>query len=632
MPNPNLPPASCGHSAVRRPHSLLPLLVCLLLAAAAAGAREKPPGIGVPGVLNGVVATSEPHAAEVGANILRRGGNAVDAAAAVQFALNVVEPESSGIGGGGFMMIHLAEQNRTVIVDSRETAPAAASSDMFLPFLSYSRSQAFGMASTSGISVGVPGTLLGVSTALRNWGTLSLAETLRPAILLAENGFRVGPELAENSNHKRLLKEPEIAAYEQARQVFRPGGKMLAEGQLLRQPDLAKTLKLIAEHGTDVFYSGEIAAAIVATQRATRSDPVTGLPVAAGAGRMVKTDLEQYRVAIREPLIVDYRGYTLKGMGPPSSGALTSMQILKLLERFPLGDPQQGFGFGSAKTLHVMTEAMRLAFADRALWIGDSDYGPVPTDGLLNPDYLARRSTLIDPASRIERAPAGDPRPYQANSGNRQNQLAAAPPERQKGQNTTHFTIIDQWGNIVSYTSTIESAWGSGLMVPGYGFLLNNELTDFNLAPTAAKDPQGSNPGANDVAPGKRPRSSMAPTMLFRNGRPMAAYGSPGGSTIIDSVVNITINLIDHGMNIQEAVDAPRIAQTSANGSLRREAGFSEQVMGRLQSLGHTLREPTAIGSVQGVVIDQGQRQYGAADRRRVGAVVSLRSLEAGPD
>ena len=605
---------------------LLPLLAGFLAATAVTADDEHPTSAGIPGVRGGVVATSEPNAARVGIEVLRTGGNAIDAAAAVQFALNVVEPESSGIGGGGFMMIHLAGQNKTVIVDSREQAPAAATPDMFVPFLAYDRSRVFDLASTSGVSVGVPGTVLGVATALREWGSLSLAEVLAPAIRLAEEGFRVGPQLAESSESERLQNEPGNAAYEAARRTFRPAGAALQEGGLLRQPDLARTLKLIARQGTDVFYRGEIAEAIVRTQQASRSDPQTGQPIAAGSGRMTRADLENYRLAIREPVSGSYRGDTLHGMGPPSSGALTSIQILKLLERFPIGDPGQGFGFGTPRTLHVMVEAMRLAFADRALWIGDSDFVQIPETGLLNQRYLAERSLLIDPDSRMQQAPAGDPRPYLEAAAGSKSKLAVSSPGLQKGRNTTHFTIIDRQGNIVSYTSTIESAWGSGLMVPGYGFLLNNELTDFNFSPTANAAPDNFNPGANDVAPTKRPRSSMAPTILFKDGKPVAAYGSPGGATIIDSVVNITVNLIDHGMDIQEAVDAPRIAQTSANGSLRREIGFSEPALNALETLGHKLYEPEAIGSVQGIVIDQRRGlQYGAADRRRVGGVRSLR-------
>lgn len=596
-----------------------PLLFCatlLLVFAAAPGGSIAAPSPGVPGVQGGVVATSEPHAARIGAEILRRGGNAIDAAAAVQFALNVVEPESSGIGGGGFMLIYLADEKKSIAIDSRETAPAAATADMFVPFID---NGGFSVASTSGVSVGVPGTLKGVELALQKWGTMSLSETLQPAIALARDGFRVGRQLAESSTSRRLQNEPGNPAYDAARQVFRPGGAPVQQDQLLVQPDLARTLQLIADQGSEVFYTGEIARAIVATQKASRDQRPEG------RGRMTLEDLANYQAVIREPLSGEYRGYTITSMGPPSSGALTLLQILKLVERFPIGDPEAGFGFGAPRTLNVMIEAMRLAFADRALWMGDEDFVPVPGEGLLHDDYIALRSALIDPDRRQERVVPGDPRPFQAQQRGEEQKLAALPPALDKGVNTTHFSIIDRQGNLVSYTTTVESAWGTGLMVPGYGFLLNNELTDFNFVPGFNPDPNNYNPGANDVAPHKRPRSSMSPSLLFRDGQPLAAYGSPGGSTIIDSVVNVSLNLIDHGMAIQEAVDAPRLAQTRANGSVGRESGFSEQVMQALQRLGHVLREPSDIGSVQAVVIDPlDGRQYGAADRRRMGRVISL--------
>src|SRR5574340_1213583 len=325
------------------------LILCLLSSSVLAASPE------------GVVAVSQPVAAAAGARILAQGGNAIDAAAAVQFALNVVEPQSSGIGGGGFMLVHLAKTGETFFVDSRERAPAHARADMFAPD---GLPMNFPLASTSGLAVGVPGTLLGLDTALRRWGTMKLADTLTPAIELAGHGFRVNRFLAEDiaNDDGRTQLQPETAA------IFRPGGMPLAEGDWLVQPDLAKTLKLIAAQGPDVFYRGPIAQAIVKAQQRGRSELGD-----AGKGRMTRADLATYRVAIRQPLIGHYRGWTLAGMPPPSSGGLTLFEILKLLERFPLGDVTQGYGFGSPRTLHVMTEAMRLAFADRAVWIGDDD-------------------------------------------------------------------------------------------------------------------------------------------------------------------------------------------------------------------------------------------------------------------
>jgi gamma-glutamyltranspeptidase/glutathione hydrolase len=567
---------------------------------------------------DGVVAVSQPAAAAAGARILAQGGNAIDAAVAVQFALNVVEPQSSGIGGGGFMLVHLARTGETFFVDSRERAPARAHADMFAPD---GLPMTFPLASTSGLAVGVPGTLLGLDTALRRWGTMKLADTLAPAIELAGQGFRVNRFLAEDiaNDAGRTQIQPETAA------TFRPGGVPLAEGDWLVQPDLAKTLKLIAAKGPDAFYRGPIARAIVQAQQRGRSELGD-----AGKGRMTLADLAQYRVAIRVPLIGHYRGWTLAGMPPPSSGGLTLFEILKLLERFPLGDASQGYGFGSPRTLHVMTEAMRLAFADRAVWIGDDDAAPAAQRALLTPEYLAARAALIKPDRRMDTPQAGDLTPWGT---------VRPKPARthEESLHTTHFAIVDRWGNMVSYTTTIEYTWGSGITVPGYGFLLNNELTDFNFLPGA--DAVAGNPGANDVAPFKRPRSSMAPVLLLKDGKPVAAYGSPGGATIINSVLNVTLDLIDHGMTMQQAIDAPRLSVTNAAGKVSCEGGqafmqprFSIATQDALRTLGHTglgdagtdgCRE--TIGSVQAVVIDPASGAHrGAADPRREGTVIQV--------
>jgi gamma-glutamyltranspeptidase/glutathione hydrolase len=334
-------------------------------------------------------------------------------------------------------------------------------------------------------------------------------------------------------------------------------------------------------------------------------------------------DLANYNVVIRALTSVNYRGYTFSAMSPPSSGGLTIGQMLEKLERFPLDDAGAGFGFGAAKTLHVMIEAMRLAFADRAVWMGDEDFVPVPKAGLLNEDYVALRSALISETARIPGdAPFGDPWVYEAAAPRRT--LLAANYEQPDAGHTTHFSVVDKHGNIVSYTTTIEAGWGTGIMVPGYGFLLNNELTDFNTTPQF--NPATGNPGANDVAPHKRPRSSMAPAILLKDGVAFAAFGSPGGATIINSVLQIALNLIDHGMSIQEAIDAPRISKTSiGGGAVSREIGFPDETIAGLQALGHTVGNPGNIGSVQGVVVDlQTGKQYGGADSRREGTVIGL--------
>jgi len=590
------------------------------------------PSIGVPtgddatGFTEGVVSVAHPLAAEAGAQVLSDGGNAVDAAVVVQFVLNVVEPTSSGIGGGGFMGMYQAETDRTFFIDSREKAPAAATPTQYLDCEpdctgEETRDNVIGSfidIATSGLGVGVPGTLLGAAHALEEYGTLTLAEALAPAIKLAEEGFEINERLAELTDNDRTT------FWSETSDKFRTAeGEPLSAGFLLVQPDLAKTFKLIAEQGTDVFYTGEIADAIVNAQ--LRARDTIGEKA---AGRMTKEDLAAYQTAgidERDSIVSDYRGYSVNGMPPPSSGGMTVAQILECIEQFPLGDVEQGFGAGSTQTLHVMIESMRLAFSSRSVWMGDTDFVTLPVVGLTNADYLAPRCAQIATDTRIddEAVLPGDPRDFDPafagdNAANITNGV-----EGPAGVDTTHFSVIDQNGNVVSWTSTIEGTWGSGITVPGYGFLLNNELTDFNFLPQAIDTPDDFKPGANDVAPLKRPRSSMAPTLVFAGEDFVAAYGSPGGSTIINSVVNITVNLIDHGMSVQEAIDAPRIS--SGGGTVSYEA-FDAEALEGLTTLGHTLRdEPRDIGSVQAVIVDPATgMQYGGADDRRAGTVVGL--------
>jgi gamma-glutamyltranspeptidase/glutathione hydrolase len=381
---------------------------------------------------------------------------------------------------------------------------------------------------------------------------------------------------------------------------------------------------MIAANGLDAFYAGQLAEAIVQTQMATRS----GNP--AGVGRMTLDDLAGYQVALREPVEDEYRGFRIVSMPPPSSGGLTVIQILKLIERFPMGDVTQEFGLGQTQAMHVFIEACRLAFADRAIWMGDTDFVDLPVNGLIDDDYVAMRSALIDPDMAADLVEADDPRPFEDDNdnGNGKAKLAQLNLPDMEGLNTSHFTIVDRDGNIVTCTTTIESGWGTGLMVPGYGFMLNNELTDFNGTPAYDPDPENFNPGANDVAAGKRPRSSMAPTLIFDKKKPLAAFGSPGGSSIITTVAQMAINLIDHRRTVQEAVDAPRLRQTVANGSTRWELGFSDEVFEALEAKGHSFRSSAEVlGSVQAIVLDK-KKQYGAADKRRIGGVVSVHKDE----
>lgn len=585
------------------------------------------------GFSEGVVTAAHPLAAEAGAKVLEDGGNAIDAAVVTQFVLNVVEPTSSGIGGGGFMGVYKADEDRVFFIDSREKAPANATPTQYLDCDPNCTGEetgdnvlgGFTDIATSGIGVGVPGTLLGAAQALESYGTLTLAEALQPAIDLAEDGFEINERLAE------LTASSRTGFWEETSSKFRTAeGEPLSAGFLLVQPDLAKTFRLIAEQGVDVFYTGEIADAIVAAQ--LRSRDVIG---PRGAGRMSKEDLAAYLADYRDggidertPTVSDYRGYEINGMPSPSSGGMTVTQILECLEQFPLGSVDDGFGPGSTKTLHVMIESMRLAFSSRSVWMGDTDFVELPVDGLMSAEYLQPRCDLISEDTRLnsDSVVPGDPRLFDPAFSVQNDATISNAAEGEVGIDTTHFTVSDANGNVVSWTSTIEGTWGSGMTVPGYGFLLNNELTDFNFIPQAT-DPAAEDfkPGANDVAPGKRPRSSMSPTLVFKDDQFVAAYGSPGGSTIINSVVNVTVNLFDHGMSIQEAIDAPRIS--TSGGSVSYEEGFEANVLEELTTLGHSLSDnpSSGIGSVQAVLLDADSGlTIGGADGRRAGTVIGL--------
>jgi gamma-glutamyltranspeptidase / glutathione hydrolase len=609
------------------------------------GHRHKGTTIGVPedgeGFRRGMVATSEELPAVEAAKVLRRGGNAFDAAAVAQFLLNVVEPSSSGIGGGFFVTLHLARKNEAIALDAREETPAAGTPTMFVmdPDAPTLEAFPFGIRSTSGIAVGVPGTLAGWAALLERYGTISLAEALEPAIRAAENGIVVSSRLAESTESSRLQSEcdddPNNSPYDVARSVFRPSGDPAAcgapleEGDVIVQPDLARTFRLIAEEGPAAFYDCDspsgIAQAIVETQMAARSvdDPDEQERL---RGRMTCEDLAAYEVFLREPISGDYRGFTIKSMPPPSSGGLTVVEILKILETFPIGDESQGFGFGEVNTLNVMLEAMRLAFADRAVWMGDTDVVPdLPVDGLIDDDYVATRAELIEVGQRLTGIEAGDPRLFDDDVPAPPVKITPPLTEDEEGRNTTHFVAVDKWGNVASVTSTIESGWGTGLMVPGFGFLLNNELTDFNSVPTFDPDPDNFNPGANDPAPFKRPRSSMSPTIVYDHGRPVAAYGSPGGSTIINTVVNITLDLIDHDFAVQEAIDRPRVSLTTASddGTASIEEGFEADVIAELEALGYEF-SVGEIGSVQAAILGRKRLVFGGADPRRIGTVAGV--------
>ncbi len=586
-------------------------------------AKGKPPTWAGKAFRQGVVSVANPYGAEAGARMLEQGGNAIDAAVAIAYALNVVEPQSAGIGGGGFMLVYIARTGQTFSIDTREKATAAATRDMFA---------GVPQASRKGVAVGVPGMVRGTAKVLGEHGRLTLAQVMQPAIELADQGFAATPRYSSVSCTDRALNSPESEAF------FCPGGMPAAPGALVQNKALAETFRLIAKNGPDCFYKDmpekgcDIARGIVEGQQRS-TIIVNGVEQANKPGTMTLADLEAYQPVERAAVEGSYRGYKIKAMAPPSSGALTVIQILNMLERFPLGDAGAGYGFGSVKTLNVMAEAMRVAFADRADWMADNDFVHVPGKGLLDATYVSGRSALITPGVRMTPDPLpGDPRVFETAGLEPARALALSAPVTGPDNGTTHFSVVDQWGNVVSYTNTIESSHGIGTFA-GYtradgsfrnlGFLLNNELTDFNTTPSLNR--VTGEVGYNDVQPGKRPRSSMTPTMLFTpDGKPFLAYGSPGGATIINSVVNVTINLIDHHMALQQAIDAGRISVASAGSTVTVENRFPAATVDALRALGYTAFIGD-VGSVQAVLIDQHTgKQYGAADDRREGTVIGL--------
>ena len=540
----------------------------------------------------GVVSVSQPLAAKAGAEMLAKGGNAIDAAAAIQFALNVEEPMMTGIGGGAFIMIYSAKDKKVFVIDSRERAPYKAKPNQFLN--PDGSEMDFYEAQSMGIAVGVPGTLLGTATALKKFGTMKLADVMQPAIKMARDGIIISKDFGQwlSDDYKWKLEKTPGKAYS----FFDSSGNLLKTGDLLVQKDLANTLQMIADKGTDIFYDGPIADAIADI-------------VQARIGPMEASDIQTYDVKWRTPVEGQYRGWEIVSMPPPSSGGLTMIQMLMMMERFDIGE----MGHNSADTLHVMIEAMHLAYADRGAYMGDADFVPIPIEGLLNPDYVASRSALIEMDTTNESPPPGNPWLYERITSISAPKVASA----REGRHTTHFVTSDKWGNVVAWTTTIEDVWGSGIMVPGYGFMLNNEMTDFNFTPG----------GANELQPMKRPRSSMTPTILFKNGKPWMATGSPGGPTIITTAMQVIMNVIDHDMTIQEAVDAPRIF-SGWYPWVSWEEGINEDVREELTTQFAYLFDdvPGPIGSAQSLVIDlQTGKIFAAADPRRDGTVIYVK-------
>jgi gamma-glutamyltranspeptidase/glutathione hydrolase len=529
---------------------------------------------------NGMVASQEAVASRIGVDILKRGGNAIDAGVAVGFALGVTLPRAGNLGGGGFMLVHHAESGKTVAIDYREMAPAAAHRDMYLDAAGEVDAQ---KARYTHHAAGVPGTVAGLVHALDRYGTLPLAEVLAPAIRSAEEGIVVSRDLSESleSRSERLQRWQATAAI-----FFHEDGRAYQPGERLVQNDLAWSLRQIAAHGAEAFYTGAIAERIAAD-------------MSAHGGPMTLADLAAYRVAVRAPVRGTYRGYEIASMPPPSSGGVHLVQILNLLEGYPLAS----LGHNGAEGLHLMAEAMKLAYADRSQHLGDPDFWPVPVAGLTSKAYADSLRATIDPARARPAAEiaAGDPAPYES-------------------PDTTHFSVMDRWGNVVSNTYTINFGYGSGIVATGTGILLNNEMDDFSAKPGVPNAYGLLGGDANAVAPAKRPLSSMTPTILFKDGRPFLATGSPGGSRIITTTLQVILNVVDHGMNVAAATAAKRVHHQWLPDELRVEAGLSPDTIAILESRGHTVTVKNAMGSTQSILrADEGF--YGASDPRRQGAL-----------
>ncbi len=535
-----------------------------------------------------MIAAANPHAVDAGYAILARGGSAVDAAIAAQLVLNLVEPQSSGIGGGAFMLVHDAKRHRLIAYDGRETAPAAATPGRFLD--RDGKPLAFRDAVIGGHSVGVPGTVALLEAVHRAHGRLPWAELFAPAIALSRNGFAVSPRLHALLAAERLLDGPRAHAY-----FYAGPGRPHPVGHVLKNPAFARTLAAIAAGGAKAFYEGEIAQDVVDT---ANLHPTT-------RGDLTLADLAAYRVVVREPVCGAYRGYRVCGMPPPSSGGVTLLQMLAFLEPFDVA----AMGPASFWSVHFMSEAGRLAFADRGAYIADPAFAPPPA-GLLDPAYLAARGALISPRSTLGRASPGDP-PERMPARRRQAATAADAIEL---PSTSHLSVVDRDGNAVAMTTSIEDAFGSRQMTAG-GFLLNNQMTDFSFAPEV-----DGRPVANRIEPGKRPRSSMAPTVVYdRNGRVFMVAGSALGANIINFVAKALLGVVDWKLDPQAAVALPNFGST--NGPTELERGTAVAGLApKLAALGHDVQVVERTSGTQ-VIVRTPQGWIGGADPRREGTV-----------
>jgi len=530
---------------------------------------------------NGMVASQERYATEAGLAVLKEGGNAVDAAVTVGFTLAVTLPEAGNIGGGGFMLVHMAKDNQTLAIDYREKAPKAATRNMFL---NANGEVDLKKSRFSYLAVGVPGTVAGLTMALEKYGTISLERALKPAIDLAEKGFPV----SEGLHNSLIATKAQMQASPASMAIFyKPGGVAYEVGEMLVQKDLAKSLRLIAKDGAKAFYQGAIASAIVADMQAN-------------GGLITKEDLAAYQPVMRQPIRGTYRGYEIASMPLPSSGGVHLVQMLNVLEGFSVRE----LGHNTAQTIHLMAESMKLAYADRSKFLGDSDFVTVPVAGLTSKSYandLRRKININRATQSLEIAP-GNPNKFSEST------------------NTTHYSVMDKYGNAVANTYTLNLAYGTSLTAAGTGILLNNEMDDFSAKPGVPNAFGLVGGEFNAIEPEKRMLSSMTPTIVMKDGKPYLVTGSPGGSQIITSVLQVIMNVIDHNMNITAATNAIRVHHQWLPDELRVEQGLNGDTRRLLTEKGHKIAVKDAMGSTQSIM-RVGNSFQGASDPRRLGAL-----------
>lgn len=523
---------------------------------------------------NGMVASEQGLATQVGLDILKQGGNAIDAAVAVGFALAVVLPNAGNIGGGGFMVLHDDKTGKDVAIDFREIAPAKASRDMYLD---NQGNVIDGKSLFTHDASGVPGTVAGMEYALKKWGTMPLSKVLEPAIKLADKGFIVSDVLAQTLKEEKST----LGKWSASKAIFFKNGEPLKSGDLLVQKDLAKSLRLIAKQGAKAFYQGEIATKIAKEMQSQ-------------GGTMTLEDLKAYKVVERQPIIGDYRGYKVVTMPPPSSGGVHLIEILNMLEHYPIKED----GVNSAKNIHHMAESMKLAYADRSEYLGDPDFVKIPVTGLTSKAYANELAKTIDDnkARLSSNIKPGKPQPYESDQ-------------------TTHFSVMDKAGNAVAVTYTLNLNFGSGIVVEGTGILLNNEMDDFSVKPGVPNAFGLVGGTANAIEAKKRPLSSMTPTIVMKNNKPWLVTGSPGGARIITTVLQSVVNTIDHEMNPAEAIITPRVHHQWLPDELRVEEGISPDTIKLLQDKGHKVVTKAPMGRIQIIQADD-SGFYGYSDPR----------------